>query len=52
MATYRLLVPAFRQLLVESGHDMAVFFDRAEKMETLSSDERERLLHELAARAE
>lgn len=52
VSTYRLLVPAFRQLLSESGSDMAVFFRRAEEIAALSDEEREKVLQELSAKAQ
>lgn len=48
VATYRMLVPAFRALLIESDQDLSVFYQRAREIGELPAAERERSLAELA----
>lgn len=48
-ATYERLVPAFRQLLLQSGHDWPRFYRAAAELGRLSRAERERRLEALLA---
>jgi len=51
VATYHRLVPAFRQLYLDSDEDLEVFYDKARTVADLPSDERRRTLDELLQRA-